>query len=104
MSSRAWTGNSVIFITWDESDFTGSGFQGFGDDSGCCDSPSGQGGGQVVTLTISHSNNSPTISNVAYNHYSMLATTQDGWQLGCLANTCDAANVPAISDLVGPPG
>jgi len=38
MNSRAWTGNSVIFITWDESDFTGSGFQGFGDDSGCCDS------------------------------------------------------------------
>ena len=28
MSSRAWTGNSVIFIAWDESDFTGGGFQG----------------------------------------------------------------------------
>ena len=38
MNSRAWTGNSVIFIAWDESDFTGGGFQGFGDDSGCCDS------------------------------------------------------------------
>src|SRR5246127_607990 len=45
MSSRAWTGNSVIFITWDESDFTGSGFQGFGDDSGCCERPPRQGGG-----------------------------------------------------------
>ena len=30
MSSRAWTGNSVIFITWDESDFTGSGFRASG--------------------------------------------------------------------------
>jgi phosphatidylinositol-3-phosphatase len=104
MSSRAWTGNSVIFITWDESDFTGSGFQGFGDDSGCCDSPAGQGGGHVVTLTISHSNHSPATSDVAFNHYSMLATIQDGWHLGCLAFTCDTANVQPMSDLVGPRG
>src|SRR6201987_188939 len=31
MTSKAWTGNSMIFIAWDESDFTGSGFMGFGD-------------------------------------------------------------------------
>ena len=104
MSSRAWTGNSVIFITWDESDFTGSGFQGFGDDSGCCDSVAGQGGGHVVTLAISHSNHAPATSDVAYNHYSMLATIQDGWHLGCLAFTCDTANVQPMSDLVGPQG
>ena len=30
--------------------------------------------------------------------------TEDGWRLGCLAHTCDAANVPAMSDLVGPAG
>src|SRR6266699_3666644 len=104
MNSSAWTGNSVIFISWDESDFTGSGFQGFGDDSGCCDSPAGQGGGHVVTLTISHSDHSARTSNVAYNHYSMLATIQGGWKLGCLAFTCDTANVQPISDLVGPQG
>jgi phosphatidylinositol-3-phosphatase len=102
MNSKAWTGNSVIFIAWDESDFTGSGFNGFGDDSGCCDSVPGQGGGHVVTITISHSDHSPRTSNVAYNHQSMLATVQDGWQLGCLAFTCDTANVPPMSDLVGP--
>jgi phospholipase C len=28
MNSSGWTGNSVIFIAWDESDFTNSGFQG----------------------------------------------------------------------------
>ncbi len=44
MNSQAWTGNSVIFITWDESDFTGTGPLGFGDTSGGCDSPSGNGG------------------------------------------------------------
>jgi phospholipase C len=102
MNSSAWTGNSIIFITWDESDFTGSGFNGFGDDSGCCDSIAGEGGGHVMTITISHSDHSPRTSKVAYNHYSMLETIQDGWQLGCLAFTCDTVNVPPMSDLVGP--
>jgi len=95
-SSQAWTGNSVIFITWDESDFP------FGDVSGCCDAV--PGGGHVVTLTISHSNHSARTSNVPYNHYSMLATVQQGWKLGCLAFTCDTANVPPMADLVGPKG
>lgn len=102
MNSTAWNGNSVIFITWDESDFTGTGFNGFGDDSGCCDSVPGEGGGHVVTITISHSDHSPRTSSVAYNHHSMLATIEDGWQLGCLAFTCDTTNVPPMSDLVGP--
>jgi phosphatidylinositol-3-phosphatase len=99
-SSPSWNGNSVIFITWDESDFTGSGPFGFGDTSGCCDA--NPGGGHVVTLTISHSANAPRQSSVAYNHYSILTTIQQGWGLGCLANTCDTANVTPMSDLVGP--
>jgi len=94
MNSKAWTGNSIIFITWDESDFP------FDDTSGCCDA--NPGGGHVVTITISHSDHSPRTSNVAYNHQSMLATIEDGWQLGCLAFTCDTVNVPPMSDLVGP--
>ena len=104
MNSSAWNGNSVIFITWDESDFTGSGPFGFGDTSGCCDSPPGDGGGHVVTLTISHSDHSARTSSVAYNHYSMLSTIEGGWKLGCLAFTCDTANVTPMSDLVGPKG
>lgn len=104
MSSSAWTGNSVIFIAWDESDFTGTGFNMFGDDSGCCESVAGQGGGHVVTLVISHSNHAAVTSHVAYNHYSLLRTIQDGWQLGCLGFTCDTAKVPAMSDLTGPRG
>ena len=104
MSSPAWTGNSAIFIAWDESDFTGSGFQGFGDDTGCCDAIPTKGGGHVVTLVISHSDHSARTSSVSYNHYSLLRTIQDGWQLGCLGFTCDKANVPAMSDLTGPRG
>jgi len=104
MASSAWTGNSAIFIAWDESDFTGTGFGGFGDDSGCCDSVGGQGGGHVVTLVISHSDHAARTSSVSYNHYSLLRTIQDGWRLGCLGLTCDTAHVPAMSDLVGPKG
>jgi phospholipase C len=96
MNSQAFNGNSVIFITWDESDFP------FSDTSGCCDAV--PGGGHVVTITISHSDHSARTSNVPYNHYSMLATIERGWSLGCLAFTCDTANVPAMSDLVGPKG
>lgn len=95
-SSSAWTGNSAIFITWDETDFP------FVDTSGCCDA--NPGGGHVVTLVISHSDHTARTSSVAYNHYSMLTTIEQGWRLGCLAFTCDSANVTPMSDLVGPQG
>ncbi len=98
MNSQAFNGNSVIFITWDESDFP------FSDTSGCCDAVPNAGGGHVVMLTISNSSHKPRTSNVAYNHYSMLSTIEGGWSLGCLAFTCDTANVPTMSDLVGPQG
>jgi len=104
MASPAWNGNSVIFIQWDEADFTNSGFNGFGDDTGCCDSVTGQGGGHVVSLVITHSNHSAVTSGIAYNHYSMLRTIQEGWRLGCLGFTCDTANVPAMGALTGPMG
>jgi hypothetical protein len=68
--------------------------------SGCCDAV--PGGGRVVMLTISHYDHSARTSDVAYNHYSMLATIEDGWKLGCLAFACDTANVPRLTDLVGP--
>ena len=102
MASPAWDGNSVIFITWDESDFTGSGPFGFGDTSGCCDA--NPGGGHVVTLAISSENDTERTSNVAYNHYSLLATVEDAWNLGCLGFTCDTANVKPMSDLVNQNG
>ena len=93
MHSKAWRDNSVIFITWDESDFP------FSDTSGCCDA--NPGGGHVVTLVISHSQHKPLTSSVAYNHYSMLATIERAWELGCLGFTCDRANVKPMVDLVG---
>jgi phosphatidylinositol-3-phosphatase len=92
MSSDAWTDNSAIFITWDETDFP------FVDVSGCCDAV--PGGGHVVTLVITHSRHSHQTSDEAFNHYSMLATIQRAWRLGCLANTCDRKNVEPMTDLL----
>jgi len=99
MSSKAWTGNSTIFVTWDESDFTNSGPFGFGDTSGCCDA--NPGGGHVVTLVINRHQDDPRTSDTAYNHYSMLRTIESSWHLGCLGATCDKANVPTMRALVG---
>jgi phosphatidylinositol-3-phosphatase len=101
-SSPAWNGNSAIFITWDESDFTNSGPFGFGDTSGCCDA--NPGGGHVLGLVLSHSDHTARTSDAAYNHYSVLSTIENGWNLGCLSNTCDTTNVTPMSDLVGPRG
>ena len=52
-ASKAWGPNSVIFVTWDESDFTGTGPAGFGDTRGCCNA--NPGGGHVLTLAITAS-------------------------------------------------
>lgn len=90
--SRAWTGNSVIFITWDESDFP------FSDTSGCCDAV--PGGGHVLTLVIQHGQDDHIVSNINYNHYSILDTIEDSWNLGCLGFTCDTTNVPDMRALV----
>ena len=99
MSSKAWGPNSVIFITWDESDFTGSPTDfGFGDTRGCCNA--NPGGGHVLTIVITGGQNQPRASFTPYNHYSMLRTIEDSWNLGCLANTCDPQNVPVMADLV----
>jgi phosphatidylinositol-3-phosphatase len=104
-NSQTWqNSNSAIFITWDESDFTGTGPIGFGDTSGCCDSPPGNGGGHVVTMVLLSENETARTSSVAYNHYSMLSTVESAWNLGCLANTCDTANVTPMTDLVNQNG
>lgn len=90
MHSRAWTGNSVIFITWDESVAN--------DTSGCC--ATNPGGGHILTLAISRQAQSPLSSNVPYNHYSLLATIEQNWNLGCLGATCDTAHIRPMSDLL----
>ena len=93
-ASPAWTSGSVIFVTWDES--------GSKDTSGCCGAE--PGGGHIVTLVISHDDPGPRTSDVAYDHYSLLASIESVLHLGCLGYTCDTSLVSPMTDLMGTPG
>jgi hypothetical protein len=104
MTSKAWTADSAIVVTWDESESSGQTTpnRGYADAAGCCASPPGDGGGRVPTIVIT---NTPThsVSLKPYNHYSLLRTIEDNFGLSCLANACNPA-VQAMTDLVPPSG
>ena len=99
-SSKGWTADSVIAVTWDENESSGqsSPNRGYASDTGCCASPANDGGGRVPMILVT---NSPmhTVSLQPYNHYSLLRTIQDNFGLGCLANTCNSAVQP-MTDLL----
>jgi phosphatidylinositol-3-phosphatase len=117
MSSRAWTPHSAIFIVADEGDFTGNPVNGGWDSpAGCCDSPvlpAGDpdispswpggvfGGGLVPAVVIDPSGPRHFVSNVPYNHYSLLRTVEDDWNLGELAFTSDHAQVTTMNEFLG---
>jgi hypothetical protein len=115
--SRAWTGNSVIFITADENDYdANSPDNGFYlSNAGCCDSPvlpAGDpqisanwpgglyGGGLVPMVVISRQGPRHVTDDTAYNHYSMLLTIEEGLGLGKLGFTSDAAQVKPMWALI----
>jgi hypothetical protein len=104
MTSKAWTPDSVIVVTWDENESSGlsSPNRGYASSAGCCASPPGEGGGRVPFIAIT---NTPvhTVSLHPYNHYSLLRTIEDNFGLPCLANTCDPSVQP-MSDLFPPSG
>jgi phosphatidylinositol-3-phosphatase len=117
MSSRAWTGNSVIFITADESDYDGSKPT---DDyylsvAGCCDSPylpAGDpeispkwpgglyGGGSAPMIVVSRTGPRHATDPTPSNHYSMLLTTEQGLGLPELGYTSDSAQVHPLWPLI----
>jgi hypothetical protein len=68
LASPAWQQNGVLFITWDE---------GTSDD-GCCGYASG---GRIATLVISPLGKPHYRSSTPYDHYSLLRTIADAWQL-----------------------
>lgn len=101
MSSKAWTPDSAIVVTWDENDYAGTKQNyGFSSGTGCCASPAGKGGGRVPTIVIT---NTPahTVSLHPYNHYSLLRSIEENFGLGCLANACNPAVQP-MTDLLVP--
>ncbi len=85
MNSPAWNQGSAIVIPWDESDASSD---------GCCKSPTGVngvtlGGGNVPLIVItSRGIRHITLGDRSFNHYSLLATIEKLWGLGCLRNTC----------------
>jgi len=123
--SRAWTGNSAIFVLADEADFDGTATTTdlWADVSGCCDSPgygsapglpngyilvdngshpwSGQfGGGKVPAIVITRNGDEPITDATPYNHYSLLRTIEQVWHLGYLGYAADGANVKSMTRLL----
>jgi hypothetical protein len=87
-SARFWArGNNAIVVVYDEGD----------DNAGCCDAPSG--GGQVAAVVVTSHGPRGVRDSTPYNHFSLLATIQQSFRLGCLAFTCDAANVAPLAPL-----
>jgi hypothetical protein len=85
MAGPTWNEGSAIIIVFDEDDYVRN--------DGCCGSPTGMDGGYlggalVPAIVVSSLNPHPTKLMDPFNHYSMLATLQNIWGLGCLANTC----------------
>ena len=102
MNAKAWTGHSAIFVTWDEGSFADDAPFGPNDISGCCDSryvPATSvntvagGGGDSPGLAHAvrrqpraddrHQRNGVhgVTSDTATNHYSLLQTIEQNWNL-----------------------
>src|SRR6267378_1542784 len=91
-------GNNAIVVTYDEGD----------DNAGCCDAgnsdPNGTGGGQVATVVVTSHGPRHVKYPVPSNHYSLLATIQNSFGLGCLQFTCDTGKVKPLGALLGVTG
>lgn len=110
MSSPAWSGNSVIFITWDETTYTGNkATDGWASAKGGPDSPrlpagtkllpagGVYGGGRVPMIVIAHDYPGHLVSHDWYDHYSLLRTLEQSWNLPYLGYASDSARVKAMT-------
>ncbi|HEX9441514.1 MAG TPA: alkaline phosphatase family protein, partial [Roseiflexaceae bacterium] len=86
LASPAWQQNGLLLITWDESRSA--------DVSGCCQDAAG---GHIATLVISPLGVPGFQSAVAYDHYSLLRTIEDGLGLPPLAGAACAC-APPLAD------
>lgn len=116
MGSRAWTPHSAIFVIAGEGDYTGNAVNGgWASPAGCCDSPvlpAGDpdisaswpgglyGGGLVPAIVIDPSGPHHFTSTTPYNHYSLLRTIEDAWNLPELGFTSDHAQVTTMNEFL----
>jgi hypothetical protein len=99
MAGPTWSQGSAIVVVFDEDDYVGT--------AGCCNSPTGVdggvlGGALVPAIVISSLVTGAVTSADPYNHYSLLATIQHLWGLGCLANTCSMTGSQLMTKLFTP--
>jgi hypothetical protein len=116
-ASPSWhLGQDAIFVVSDEGDYTGNPTTGGWDSpAGCCDSPvapagdpdisadwpGGVYGGGLVPAVVVVNRGGKTdgyVSDTPYNHYSLLATIEDLWNLPLLAYSADTAQVKPMTE------
>jgi hypothetical protein len=121
MGSPSWRqGQDAIFIVSDEGDYSGNAVNGGWDSpAGCCDSPvlpagdpdisatwpGGVYGGGLVPAVVIVNRGGKTggyISQTPYNHYSLLATIEQIWNLPRLAYAADTAQVTPMTEFFTP--
>jgi len=120
MNSRAWTGNSAIFVTWDEGGYDNLAPYQPEDDTGCCDSPvlpaspadpaTGSGGdlaggtlyagGHIPMIVIARHGARGATDATPTNHYSLLQTIELNWGLPFLGNASDTIQVQSLAPLL----
>jgi len=80
-SSSTWkTGNNAIVITFDEGNTASS---------------------QIATIVIANHGPRGATDGTAYNHYSLLASLQQTFGLGCLVNSCTATPLSPLFTITG---
>ena len=90
MAGPQWRhGNNAIVIT--ETEGTGS--------AGCCDAKPGTG--QVFTVVVTSHGPRHLKDATPFNHYSLLATVEHAFGLGCLQHACDTRHVVPMARLFG---
>ncbi|MGI8434059.1 MAG: alkaline phosphatase family protein [Nocardioidaceae bacterium] len=105
--SSAWTQHSAIVIVTDENDYTGNEETGGWETAeGCCDSPfvsahdprvspnwpgGTYGGGLIPAIVVTADGPRHMVDSTPYNHYSLLTTIEDNWNLGHLGHAGDKA-------------
>jgi phosphatidylinositol-3-phosphatase len=91
VDSPAWQDNGVLFLTFDES--------ALNDDTGCCQYAVA---GHILTMVISPLSRPGYQSDVSYDHYSLLRTIEQAWNLPLLNKaSCDCS--PPMADFFAAP-
>jgi phosphatidylinositol-3-phosphatase len=90
LASSAWQNNGVLFITFDEGST----------DAGCCQYATG---GKISTLVISPLVKPGFVSQVPYDHYSLLRTIEEAWDLPLLSRSACDCSAPMADFFAAPP-